>query len=206
MSVPPDSPFSSFSIESLISKAAELLNFSATPQASSKLDSQANFPRQLRSTTLLQRQAQPLHQLEKHLPSNLKSENTSQSKKKHSSHRSNDDKKRVLIYVPINHLSYLIPPCTFLCLFLFFSNFVEYQRLEMCPWLTSLIFLKPRFLINSSEVTSQTKSGPRFYNEAQKFIYAYQSVTSERNKILDVSTISRATSIRPSCSHPPAPG
>ena len=77
MSIPPDSPFSSLSIESLISNAAENLERSATPQASAELDSQAVCPRQLSSTTLLQRHAQPLHQLEKHLPSNLKSEITS---------------------------------------------------------------------------------------------------------------------------------
>ena len=84
MSVPPDSSSSSFPIESLISNAAESLHHSAAPQASAKLDSQAVCPRQLRSATLLQRHAQPLHQLEKHLPSNLQSENTSQSKKKQS--------------------------------------------------------------------------------------------------------------------------
>ena len=94
MSLPPDSPFSSPSIESLISNAAESLDRSATPQASANLDNQAVCPRQLRSTTSLQRHAQPLHQLEKHLPSNLKTENTSQSKTKHSSHKSKHDKKK----------------------------------------------------------------------------------------------------------------
>ena len=94
MSVPPDSRFCSLSIESLISNAAESLHSSATPQASAKLDSQAVCARQLRSTTSLQRHAQPLHQLEKHLPSNLKSEKASQSKKKHSSQKSKHDKKK----------------------------------------------------------------------------------------------------------------
>ena len=89
--VPPDSPFSSLSIESLISNAAENLERSATPKASAN---QTICPRQLRSTTLLQRHAQPLHQLEKHLPSNLKSEHTSQSKRKNSSHKSKHDKKK----------------------------------------------------------------------------------------------------------------
>ena len=81
LSVRPDSPFSTNSIESLISNTTENLDFSATPEASAKVDSQLVCPRQLRSTTMLQRHAQPLHQLEKHLPSNLKSENTDQSKK-----------------------------------------------------------------------------------------------------------------------------
>ena len=94
MSVPPDSPFCSLSVESLISNAAESLHSSATPQASAKLDSQAVCPRQLRSPTSLQRHAQTLHQLKKHLPSNLKSENTSQSNKKHRSHKSKHDKKK----------------------------------------------------------------------------------------------------------------
>ena len=88
-----DSPCSYLSIESLISNAVESLDRSTTPQASAELDNQAVCPRQLRSTTLLQRQAQPLHQLEKHLPSNLKSEDTSQSNKKQSSHKSKHDKK-----------------------------------------------------------------------------------------------------------------
>ena len=92
MSVPADSHFCSLSTESLISNAAENLHNSATPQASAKLESQAVCPRQLRSTTSLQRHAQPLYQLE--LPSNLKLENTSQSKKKHSSHKSKHDKKK----------------------------------------------------------------------------------------------------------------
>ena len=91
---PPDSHFCSLSNESLISNAAESLHSSATPQASANLNSQAVCPRQLRSTTSLQRHAQPLHQLEKHLPSNLKSENTSQSNKKHSSHKSKHGKKK----------------------------------------------------------------------------------------------------------------
>ena len=94
MSVPPDSPFCSLSIEGLISNAAESLQSSATPQASAKLGSEAVCPRQLRSTTSLQRHAQPLHQIEKHLPSILKSENTSQSKKKHNSHKSKHDEKK----------------------------------------------------------------------------------------------------------------
>ena len=93
-SVPPDSPFSSLSIESFISNAAESLDRSITPQAPVKLDSQAVCPRQIRSTTLLQRHAQRLDQLEKHLPSNLKLQNTSQSKKKHSSHKSRHNKKK----------------------------------------------------------------------------------------------------------------
>ena len=41
MLLPPDSPFSSLSIESLISNAAESLDRSATPQVSAKLDSQS---------------------------------------------------------------------------------------------------------------------------------------------------------------------
>ena len=64
------------------SNAAESLDRSVTPQASAKLDNQAVCPRQLRSTTLLQRHAQPLHQLENYLHSNFKSENTIQSRKK----------------------------------------------------------------------------------------------------------------------------
>ena len=91
LSVPPDSPFLSLSIESLISNAAENLERSATPEASAN---QTVCPRQLRSTKLLQRHAQPLHQLEHHLPSNLKSENASQSKKKYSSHKLKHDKKK----------------------------------------------------------------------------------------------------------------
>ena len=81
LSAPQESLFSSLSIESRFSNAAEILERSATPEASAN---QTVCPRQLRSTTLLQRHAQPLHQLEKHLPSNLKSEPTSQSKKKYS--------------------------------------------------------------------------------------------------------------------------
>ena len=93
MSVPSHSASSSFSIENLISDAAESLDRLATPQASANFDGQAVCPRQLRSTILLQRQAQPLHQLEKHSPSNLKSEKTNQSKKEQSSHKSKHDKK-----------------------------------------------------------------------------------------------------------------
>ena len=66
MSILSGSPFSSFSIESLIFNAAGSLDRSATPQAAAKLDSEAVCPRQLRSRTLLQRHAQPLHQLQKH--------------------------------------------------------------------------------------------------------------------------------------------
>ena len=94
MSVPPNSPFCSLSIESLISSAAETLDHSFAPQASAKPDNQAVCPRQLRSTTSLQRHAQRLHQLEKHLPSNLKTENTSQNKKKHRSHKTKQDTKK----------------------------------------------------------------------------------------------------------------
>ena len=48
LSITPHSPFSSVSIESLISDAAEILDRSVTPQASAKLDSQVACPRQLR--------------------------------------------------------------------------------------------------------------------------------------------------------------
>ena len=66
ISVPPDSPFSSLSHESLKPNAAGSLDHLATPQASANLDNTAVCPRQLRSTTLLQHHAQPLHQIEKH--------------------------------------------------------------------------------------------------------------------------------------------
>ena len=85
MFVPPGSPFSSLSLESPISNAAEGLDRSTPTQASANLAIQAVCPHQLLSTTLLQRLSQPSHQLGKYLPSNLRSENTSQSKKKHSS-------------------------------------------------------------------------------------------------------------------------
>ena len=65
LSIPPNSPFSSLSIESLISNAVESLDRSIIPQASAKLDNQAVCPRQLRSTTSFQRRSQSLHQLEK---------------------------------------------------------------------------------------------------------------------------------------------
>ena len=93
LSVPPNSPFCSLSIESIISNARESLDHSITAQASAKLVNQAVCPRQLRSTTSLQRHAQPLHELEKHLPSNLKTGNTSK-KKKHSSLKSKHGKKK----------------------------------------------------------------------------------------------------------------
>ena len=59
------------------------------------LNTQAVCHRQLRSTTLLQRHAQPLHQLKKHMTSNLKSEISSQSKKKHSFHKPKHHKKNL---------------------------------------------------------------------------------------------------------------
>ena len=57
MSVPLDSHFSSLSIERLISNVAESLDRSVSPEASTKRDSQAVCPCELRSTTLFQRHA-----------------------------------------------------------------------------------------------------------------------------------------------------
>ena len=90
---PPDSSFLSTSFDSLISNATRSLDCSATPQASSSLNSQPVWPRQLRLITMTQLHAQSHYQLETLLLSHLKSESTIQSKKRHVSHRSKRDEK-----------------------------------------------------------------------------------------------------------------
>ena len=91
-------------------------------------------------------------------------------------------KKEVFIFVLIKRMFHLSPGRTLLCLF---SDFIQYQRRELCPWLISIIFLKSWFFMIYSKVTFQPSVGSEtedpVFQRGAVFIYAYQTVTSESN-------------------------
>ena len=113
----------------------------------------------------------------------------------------------VFIFVLIKRLFHLSPGRTLLCLF---SDFIQYQRRQLCPWLISIIFLKSWFFMIYSKVTFQPSVGSEtedpVFQRGAVFIYAYQPVTSESNiKSRFFFAISSTISNRPGWSPPPAP-